>query len=168
MTSGASSVTCLPRYCFMMRAAITSGLCGWIGISHSGQYCVPSFTNNNRRKWCTSVSVPTVDLRPPRLVRCSIATVGGIPKIASTSGRAAACTNWRGARGRLHELAGVRVQRFQVSPLALIKEDVERQGRFARPRDPGDHGEPAPRDLDVDVLEVVLARVVDLDDVAEV
>ena len=26
----------------------------------------------------TSVSVPTVDLRPPRLVRCSIATVGGI------------------------------------------------------------------------------------------
>ena len=42
-----------------------------------------------------SVSVPTVDLRPPRLVRCSMATVGGMPKIASTSGREATCTNWR-------------------------------------------------------------------------
>ncbi len=32
-----------------------------------------------------SVSVATVLLRPPRLVRCSMATVGGIPKMASTS-----------------------------------------------------------------------------------
>jgi len=43
----------------------------------------------------TSVSVATVLLRPPRLVLCSIATVGGMPKMASTSGRAAGCTNCR-------------------------------------------------------------------------
>ncbi|CFN72342.1 Uncharacterised protein [Bordetella pertussis] len=36
--------------------------------------------------------VATVDLRPPRLVRCSIATVGGMPKMASTSGLPAGCT----------------------------------------------------------------------------
>ena len=43
----------------------------------------------------TSVSVPTVLLRPPRLVRCSIATVGGMPYTASTSGRPAGCTMLR-------------------------------------------------------------------------
>src|SRR2546430_2022486 len=54
-----------PRYSRRMRAAIASSLCGSIGTSQSGQYCVPSLTNSSRRKWCTSVSVPTVDLRPP-------------------------------------------------------------------------------------------------------
>ncbi len=39
--------------------------------------------------------VATVLLRPPRLVRCSMATVGGMPNTASTSGREAGCTNWR-------------------------------------------------------------------------
>ena len=40
-------------------------------------------------------TVATVDFEPPRLVRCSIATVGGMPKMASTSGLDAGCTNWR-------------------------------------------------------------------------
>ena len=35
------------------------------------------------------MTVATVLLRPPRLVRCSMATVGGMPKMASTSGREA-------------------------------------------------------------------------------
>ena len=132
---------------------MTSSLCGSIGTSQSGQYCVPSLTNSRRRKWCTSVSVPTVDLRPPRLVRCSIATVGGMPKIASTSGREA----------RLHELARVGVERFEVAALALGEQDVEGEGGLARARHAGDHGEAAARDLDVDVLQVVLARLVDAD-----
>jgi hypothetical protein len=51
-----------------------------IGVPSCGQCCVPSFTYSRRRKWYTSVSVATVLLRPPRLVRCSIATVGGMPK----------------------------------------------------------------------------------------
>ncbi len=74
---------------------MASSLCGSIGTSQSGQCWVPSLTKSRRRKWWISVSVPTVLLRPPRLVRCSMATVGGMPKIASTSGRAATCTNWR-------------------------------------------------------------------------
>ena len=49
---------------FSSRAAIASSLCGSIGTSQSGQYCVPSLTNSRRRKWCTSVSVPTVRLAP--------------------------------------------------------------------------------------------------------
>jgi hypothetical protein len=92
-TRGASSSTRRPRASRSSNAAIESTLCGSIGTWQSGQYCTPSLTNSRRRKWCTSVSVPTVLLRPPRLVRCSIATVGGMPKIASTSGREAGCTN---------------------------------------------------------------------------
>jgi hypothetical protein len=56
---------------------------------------VPSFTHSRRRKCHTSVSVATVLLRPPRLRRCSIATVGGMPYTASTSGRPAGCTMLR-------------------------------------------------------------------------
>ena len=40
----------------------------------------------------TSDVVATVLLRPPRDGRCSIATVGGMPYTASTSGRPAGCT----------------------------------------------------------------------------
>ena len=39
-----------------------------------------------------AVVVPTVLLRPPRDSRCSMATVGGMPQTASTSGRPAGCT----------------------------------------------------------------------------
>ena len=65
-----------------------------------------------------------------------------------------------GPRGRLHELARVRVQRLEVAPLALGEDDVEGEGRLARAGDAGHHGEAVARQCDVDVLQVVLARVV--------
>ena len=68
----------------------------------------------------------------------------------------------RPGRG-LHELAGVGVQRFEVAALALGKDDVECERRLARARHSGDHGEPAARDLDVDVLEVVFTGIVNAD-----
>ena len=40
----------------------------------------------------------TVLLPPPRLVRCSMLTVGGIPVMRSTSGRESCSTNWRAYR----------------------------------------------------------------------
>jgi hypothetical protein len=40
------------------------------------------------------------------------------------------------------------------------------EGGFAGTRDAGDHAEAVARNFDVDVLEVVLARLVDLDGVA--
>ena len=72
------------------------------------------------------------------------------------------CVHVRPGRG-LHELAGVGVQRFEVAALALGEDDVERERRLARARHARDHGEAPARDLDVDVLEVVFARVVDAD-----
>ena len=75
-----------------------------------------------------------------------------MPKIASTSGRG----------GRLHELARVGVQRFEVAPLALVEQDVEGERATCRePETPVITVNLLARDLDVDVLQVVLARVVD-------
>ena len=60
----------------------------------------------------------------------------------------------------LHELARIGVERFKIAPLAFCKNDVEGQGRFARARDAGDHGELVARNLDINTLEIVFARVV--------
>ena len=77
------------------RAAMLAALCGRTGVPSFVQCCRPSFTYSRRRKCHTSVVVPTVDLRPPRDRRCSMATVGGMPYTASTSGRPAGCTMLR-------------------------------------------------------------------------
>ena len=63
-----------------------------------------------------------------------------------------------GPRRRLHELARIGVERFQVAALALVEQDVEGQSGFARAGHAGDDGKALARNLDVDVLEVVLAR----------
>ena len=70
------------------------------------------------------------------------------------------------SRRRLDELPGIGVERFQVAALALAEDDVERQGGLAAAGDAGDHGHAVARNLDVDVLEVVLARPVDQDRMA--
>jgi hypothetical protein len=62
-------------------------------------------------------------------VRCSIATVGGMPKIARVS-----------------------VQRFEIATLTFGEQDVEGEGGFSRAGNAGYNGEPATRDLDIDVL----------------
>ncbi len=61
----------------------------------------------------------------------------------------------------LQEHARVRRQRLDVAPLAFREEGVEREGRLARPRDPGDHGEPVVGNVDGDVLQVVLPGSLD-------
>src|SRR4051812_9955907 len=72
------------------------------------------------------------------------------------------------ARGRLHELAGGGVQGVEIAPLPFGEQDVEGERGLARPRDTGDDRETPARDVDVDVLEVVLARLVNPYCVAEV
>ena len=42
-----------------------------------------------------TVTVATVDLPPPRVTRCSIATLGGTPSTRSTSGFSSCSTNCR-------------------------------------------------------------------------
>ena len=63
----------------------------------------------------------------------------------------------------MYELTCVSIQRLQVAPLALREQDVEGDGALATAADPGNYREFVARDLDVDVLEVVLAGLVDLD-----
>ena len=54
------------------------------------------------------------------------------------------------------ELAGVGRQRLDVAPLALGIDRVERQARLARARQPREDDQPVARQLDADVLQVVL------------
>ena len=64
---------------------------------------------------------------------------------------------------QLQELARVRRQALDVAALAFRVERVEGQARLARSREAGDDDEPVPRDVEVDVLEVVRARAADAD-----
>ncbi len=71
-----------------------------------------------------------------------------------------------GARRGLHELARIGVQRFEIAALAFVEDDVEGERGFARARHAGDDGERLARDRDVDVAQVMFARVVDDDGVS--
>ena len=63
-----------------------------------------------------------------------------------------------GASDALQELLGVGRERLDVAPLSLGVERVEGERRLPGARHTRDDGEAPARDLDVDVLEVVLAR----------
>src|SRR5262249_35235516 len=61
--------------------------------------------------------------------------------------------------GLLHlaeELPGVGRERLDVAALPLGEDRVEGQAGLARPGQPGDDHQLVPRDLDVDILEVML------------
>ena len=64
---------------------------------------------------------------------------------------------------RLHDGTGIGVERLQITPLPLVKQNVKRQRRFARTGNAGHHRELAVRDFDAQGLEVVFAGVDDLD-----
>jgi hypothetical protein len=59
---------------------------------------------------------------------------------------------------QLQELARIGRQRLDIAALALGVDGVEGQRGFARARQPGEHHQLVARDVDVDVLEIVLAR----------
>ena len=59
---------------------------------------------------------------------------------------------------QLQELAGIGRQRFHIAALALGINGVERQRRLARARQAGQNSQGVARDLDIDILEIVLAR----------
>src|SRR5215471_11756463 len=56
---------------------------------------------------------------------------------------------------QLEELARVRRERFDIAPLALRVEGVERKRAFAGPGKPGEHDQPLSRQIEVDILKVV-------------
>ena len=61
------------------------------------------------------------------------------------------------------ELAGVGAQRLDVAALALGVDRVEGEARLARPGQACEHDELVARNLDVDVLQVVLSGTTDID-----
>ena len=61
----------------------------------------------------------------------------------------------------LEELAGIGRQRLDVAPLPLGIDGVEGERGLARARQAGDHRQRLARNIDVDILEIVLARAAD-------
>ena len=61
----------------------------------------------------------------------------------------------------LQELARIGRQRFDVAALAFGIDGVEGERGFAGAGQAGEHGEPVARNLEIDVLEIVLARAAD-------
>ncbi len=61
----------------------------------------------------------------------------------------------------LEELARIGAQRLDVAALPLGIDGVEGEAGFARAGQAGDHRQRLARDVDIDVLEIVLARAAD-------
>ena len=64
------------------------------------------------------------------------------------------------------KLAGIGGERFDIASLPFGVNRVEGQGRLARPAQAGDDDELVPRDLDIEILEIVLPRPFDDDGIA--
>ena len=94
--------------------------------------------------------VPTVERGLRLVVFCSMEMAGLRPSMESTSG----------PLHLIEELARVGRERFHVAALAFGVDGVEGERGFAGAAEAGDHGEGVARDLDVDVLEIVLACAV--------
>jgi hypothetical protein len=61
----------------------------------------------------------------------------------------------------LQELARIGRQRLDIAALPLGIDGVERQRGFARARQAGDHRQRVTGNVDIDILEIVLARAAD-------
>ena len=61
----------------------------------------------------------------------------------------------------LEELARIGAERLDVAALPLGVDGVEGERGFARAAEAGDHRQGLARDVDVDILEIVLARAAD-------
>ena len=66
-------------------------------------------------------------------------------------------------RGWLHELARVRIERFQITALPLGEQNVERHRAFAAAAHPGNHGKTIVGNPDVDPFQIVFPGIVDGD-----
>ena len=118
----------------------------------------PSRLKRMRSIALASVAVPTVErgLAPIRSWSTMIAVVS--PSSTSTSG----------PRQRRHEALHEGAVGLVDHPLRLRGDRAEHQRALARAGDAGEHRQPALRDLDADVLEVVHARALHADQIVAV
>jgi hypothetical protein len=70
-----------------------------------------------------------------------------------------------GLAHQFQELTGIGRQALHVAALALGIDRVEGQGRLARARQAGQHDQLAARDVDADVLQIVLTGAANADEV---
>ncbi len=66
----------------------------------------------------------------------------------------------------LQELAGIGREALDVAPLAFGVDRVEGERRLPRAGEAGEHDQPVARQVEIDVLEIVLARAADADELA--
>jgi hypothetical protein len=57
---------------------------------------------------------------------------------------------------------------LHVLPLPLRQQRIERQRALPRPADARNHNEPVPRDVDIDILQIVSPRATDLDGIRHI
>src|SRR5437899_11541764 len=117
----------------------------------------PSRLKRMRSIALASVAVPTVE-RASAPIRCW-STMIAVVSPSSTS---------TGPRQRRHEALHEGAVSLVDQPLRLRGDRAEHQRALARAGDAGEHRQPALRDLDADVLEVVLARAVHADQIVAV
>src|SRR5437899_2538294 len=117
----------------------------------------PSRLKRMRSIALASVAVPTVE-RASAPIRCW-STMIAVVSPSSTS---------TGPRQRRHEALHEGAVSLVDQPLRLRGDRAEHQRALARAGDAGEHRQPAFRDLDADVLEVVLARAVHADQIVAV
>src|SRR6478672_8644009 len=118
----------------------------------------PSRLNTMRNMALASVAVPTGGAR-----------VGTHPLLAADDRGGQPVQDVDvGPRQRRHEALHERAVGLVDQPLRLRGDRVEHQRTLARARDAGEHSQSALRDLDTDVLEVVLARAVYADQIMAV
>ena len=154
--SGASSVILRPRYSLSSRAAMASADCGSMRASAGGAVLHAELHVEQPQEM--------IDLGERRHGALAAAAAGAL--LDGDRRRNAEDRVHVGTRGGLDELPRIGVQRLQVAALSLGEQDVEGQGALAAAGHAGDDGESVAAEIDVDVLEVVLARAADLDGVA--
>ena len=81
------------------------------------------------------------------------------PLLDGDGGRNAVDRVHLGPPCRLHDAAGIGVERFQIAALAFVEQDVERERGLARAAHARHHIELAARNVHAQVLEVVFLRV---------
>ena len=97
--------------------------------------------------------MPTVERGLREVVFCSIEIAGDRPSIEFDLG----------LLHQLEELPRIGGQALDIAALALGIDRVEGERGLARARQPGDHHQAVARQLDIDVLEIVLPRAADPD-----
>src|SRR5438105_1375651 len=101
----------------------------------------------------------------PRFSASSIASIARTLSVPSRPRRhATAARTLRGPVHAIQELPGIGAEGLDVAPLAFRIQRVEHEARLARAARTRDHGHLAGADVEVEVLEVVLAGSADADE----